>query len=147
MSRQLIFSYYSVGYIIAVFILAYLHRRLDMFSSALIMIGALLLYIPIVIIQVRKMMYGNQPIIEGLRAIYAPGLFITAATLFIPGKDHLAQAGEPIIAVWFLTAAFVAWRLYRIEKKNLGKRNTRVLLSTAAPALLAVLSFIVLNYR
>ncbi len=147
MLRRFNFSHYSLVYIIAVFIFSYLHRRLDMFSSALIMIGALLFYIPIVIIQVRKMMHGNRPIIEGLLAIYAPGLFMTTATFFVLGKDHLAQAGEPIAAIWILTAAFVVWRLYRREKMTLEKRNTRVLLSNAAPALMAVLSFLVLNYR
>ncbi|MFN2423749.1 MAG: hypothetical protein ABR572_08235 [Cryomorphaceae bacterium] len=141
-----IISKYIGAFVITAFLLVYLHRRADFFSSAWLIIGAFVLHLPILVLLIRDMVGKKIQIAEGLVTIYAVSLFLTAAIFFIFGKEYFDRGSEIFAAISLLLLGAALW-LQRKRAKATPKTSNFEILSKTIPPLLAVAMLVVLNFR
>lgn len=137
---------YSGAFVITSFLLVYLHRRADMFSSAWLIIGLFAFHLPILILLIRDMVGKKIQIAEGLVTIYAVSLFLTAAIFFIFGKEYFDRGSEIFAAISLFLLGAALW-LQRKRSKATPKTSNFEILSKTIPPLLAVAMLITLNFR
>ena len=137
---------YIAFYIVISFLLVYLHRRADLFSSAWLIIGVFAAYLPIIVLFIRDMVSHRKLIIGGLLGIYAVGLYSTSATFFILGKTTFDQSAQIFS---FLALTFSGIAIYLQRKKDISKSKVSnfEVIRTTIPPIMGVITFVVLNFR